>query len=107
MSTSTARSAPAATPPEGRALAPSVMQPNVQAPSIMQTSAPTPVVILSGARQRGVEESRVSTRTAVLRRAAAMARRTRLFLSTIVFGAEAARPLDSRDVTAYLRTTDG
>ncbi len=97
MSTSTTRSAPAATPPEGRALA----------PAVMQSSAPTPVVILSGARQRGVEESRVSTRTAVLRRVAVMARRTRLFLSTIVFGAEAARPLDSRDVTAYLRTTDG
>ena len=106
MSTSTARSAPAATPPEARAIAP-VMQPSVQAPSLMQTGAPTPSVILSGARQRGVEESRVSTRTAVLRRVAVMARRTRLFLSSIVFGAEAARPLDSRDVTAYLRTTDG
>ena len=58
MSTSTTRSAPAATPPEGKLI------------------------------------------TDLLRR-------TRLFLSSIVFGAEAARPLDSRDVTAYLRTTDG
>ena len=106
MSTSTTRSAPAATPREGRAIAP-VMQTSAQPASVMQPSAPTPAVILSGARQRGVEESRVSTRTAVLRRVAVMARRTRLFLSSIVFGAEAARPLDSRDVTAYLRTTDG
>ena len=33
--------------------------------------------------------------------------RARRFVSTVLFGSDAARLLDSRDVNSYLRTTDG
>lgn len=65
MSTSTMRSAPAATSTEGGATA-----------------------IMS--RQMG-----------------AAWRRTHRFVSTILFGADAANALDSRDVDSYFRTTEG
>ncbi len=34
-------------------------------------------------------------------------RRTYRFVSTVLFGAEAANALDSRDVDSYFRTTEG
>ena len=34
-------------------------------------------------------------------------RRARRFVSTVLFGAEAAQILDTRDVNSYFRTTEG